>query len=140
MSTTSSPSTATAAGQRRRDRAVTLLAAVVAAVVAWIVAGPVAGAEFTVQQGDQDPMDIGIALVVLTALVAGLAAWGSLALLEHRTARAATIWTAIAAVALGVSLLAPLTAEATAGTHVSLVLLHLIVGGVLIAGLRRTTA
>ena len=140
MSTASAPSTTTAVGQRRRDRAVIVLAAVVAAVVAWIVADPIAGAEFTVQQGDRDPMDIGIALVVLTALIAGLAAWGSLALLERLTARAATIWTAIAAVALGVSLLAPLTAEATAGTHVSLVLLHMIVGGVLIAGLRRTTA
>lgn len=140
MSTATAPSTATAAAQRRRNRAVIVLAAVVAAAVAWIVAGPIAGADFTVQQRDRDPMDIGIALVVLTALVTGLAAWGSLALLERLTARAATIWTAIAAIALGVSLLAPLTAAATAGTHVSLVLLHLIVGAVLIAGLRRTTA
>ena len=140
MSTATAPSTATSAAQRRRNRAVIVLTAVVAAAVAWIVAGPIAGADFTVQQGDRDPMDIGIALVVLTALVAGLAAWGSLAFLERLTARAATIWTAIAAIALGVSLLAPLTAEATAGTHVSLVLLHLVVGAVLIAGLRRTTA
>jgi hypothetical protein len=140
MSTISTPSSATATGQRRRDRAATVLAAVAAAVLAWIVAGPFAGADLTVQQGDRDPMDIGIAPVVLTALIAGLAAWGSLALLEHLTARAATIWTAIAAIALGLSLLAPLTAEAATGTRVSLVLLHLIVGGVLIAGLRRTTA
>ena len=46
MATESPSSTATAAGQRRRDRAVFVLAAVVAAVVAWIVAGPIAGVIF----------------------------------------------------------------------------------------------
>ena len=132
-------STGTAARRSTRTtRALSVLAATAAAVALWVVAAPIGGADLTVQQGDQEPMEIGVALVVATALVAGLAGWGLLAVLGRATRRPRTVWTVVAVIALALSLLPPLTAEATSGAHVTLVLMHIVVGAVLIAGLRRT--
>lgn len=66
----------------------------------------------------------------------GLAGWGFLAVLEKSTARAGRIWTIIAVAVLAFSLLGPLVAVTTAATLV-LLGMHVLVGGVLIAGLVR---
>ncbi|MFC0527443.1 DUF6069 family protein [Phytohabitans kaempferiae] len=78
-----------------------------------------------------------LAAVAVATTVAGLAAWGLLAILERSTRRAATAWTWISVAVLVLSLAGPAGAE-TAGGLVALVSMHVAAGAVLIAGLRRT--
>ncbi len=114
-----------------RKRASTAAAAVLAAIAGWAVAGPLAG----VHLAAGSTKHIGVAAVIITALIAALVAWGLLALLERFTPRARTIWTVVAAVVLVVSLSGPLGAP-TAAAGLCLAGLHLMVGGIIIAGLR----
>jgi hypothetical protein len=119
-------------------RALTVGTAVVAAVLVWTVAGPIAGADLTVRSGG-GTQHVNLVDVVLATLVAGLVAWGLRALLDKLTRRPGPVWTVSAAIALVLSVVGPLSA-----THASamaiLTLLHLLVAGILIAGLSRPAA
>jgi hypothetical protein len=116
-----------------------VLGATAAAVAIWVVA-TAAGAELTVSFGPGQPIQkITVVNVVVAALVGSLAGWGLLGLLRRFTARARTVWTMTAIVAVLVSLAGPLSAIASAGTKASLVAMHLAVATVLIAVLRQTT-
>ncbi len=116
-----------------------VLGATAAAVAIWVVA-TAAGAELTVSFGPGQPIQkITVVNVVVAALVGSLAGWGLLGLLRRFTARARTVWTVTAIVAVLVSLAGPLSAIASAGTKASLVAMHLAVATVLIAVLRQTT-
>jgi hypothetical protein len=78
-------------------------------------------------------------LVTVTSGVASLAAWGLLALLERLTAHPRTLWTAIAVLALLISLGGPLSGTGiTSANRVALALMHLSVAAVLIPLLPRT--
>jgi drug/metabolite transporter superfamily protein YnfA len=122
----------------RQARALSVLAAVAVAVAVWVVAVPLAGADLTVTQFDR-ASEVGVLMVIANALVASLAGWALLALLERRLgARAGRIWTAIAGVVLVLSLIPSLTVDASTSTRLTLAAMHLAVGAVLIAGLRRT--
>ena len=72
--------------------------------------------------------------VLLTSLVAGLAAWGMYALLAHW--RRARWWPFIGSTALAVSITGP-SYLADGTSAVALICLHLIVGVVLIMGFMR---
>jgi len=113
-----------------RSRALTVAAAVLTGVTVWAVAGPVAGIRIAV-----DDQAVGVAQVAIVSLLAGLAAWVLFAVLARFTSRATPIWTAIAASVLAVSLTGPLGATSTAA-GITLACLHLLVGGVIIFGLR----
>jgi hypothetical protein len=116
-----------------------VLGATASAVAIWVVA-TAAGAELTVSFGPGQPIQkITVVNVVVAALVGSLAGWGLLGLLRRFTARARTVWTMTAIVAVLVSLAGPLSAIASAGTKASLVAMHLAVATVLIAVLRQTT-
>ena len=87
---------------RRRARLVAVVAAVGAALVLWAVVelgfgldlhGPAAGAA-------TEASDVGPAQVLTASLLAALAGWGLLALLERVTARARGLWAVIAVVVL----------------------------------------
>jgi Family of unknown function (DUF6069) len=80
------------------------------------------------------------ALAVIAAVLAALAGWGLLALLERFTARPRTIWTAIAVLVGLLSLVGPLStiASTTVANGLSLALMHLAVAAVLIPGLAAT--
>jgi hypothetical protein len=121
----------------RRTRALIVVVAAGASMAPWLSAH-LLEIPLTVTMQGQSPMKIGIGVVLATALTASLAGWGSLALLERLTARARTIWTALAVVALIASFAAPAFADASAGTRTALVLMHVTVAAVLIPGLRRT--
>ena len=92
-----------------------------------------------VRQGDAT-RHIGPAAVVVTALIAGLAAWGLLALLERTVRRPARTFRIIASIVLLLSLAGPLGSGVGAGTKLALLGMHLTVGAALIIGLpcRRT--
>jgi hypothetical protein len=123
----------------RRARGYAVLAATGAGLLGWAVAGPAAGVHLTVRLGSAAAdQHIGPAAVVIACLLAGLAGWALLALLERRTPKAAAIWTAVAVAVLAVSVLAGPLGGVTTAAKLALAGLHLLVGAMLIVGLRRT--
>lgn len=117
----------------RQDWPVAVVAAAVAAL-AWVVVTQLASVELVV--GEQR---VNVVSVVVATLVAAVAGAGLLRVLEARTANGVTLWTWIALGVLVVSMVGPLGAsgsEAVAG----LAVLHLLVGAVVIVGLRRRHA
>ncbi|WP_232383540.1 DUF6069 family protein [Actinomadura violacea] len=120
-----------AAGGTAIRRSLTVVAAAAAALAVWVVADPVLGAGM--HAGDQH---VGPAMVVVSSLVAGLAGWGLLAVMERRAKRPARTWAITAAVVLGVSLTGPRAAHG--GTFAALTAMHLVVGVIVIVGLAAT--
>lgn len=112
-------------------RLLVVLAATAVAVALWVAAVPVAGVDLTV-----GATAVGLVPVVLACLVAGLAGWGLRAVLERVTARGGRAWVVIACVVLAVSCAGPLGAGSAAAVLV-LLGMHVLVGGILLAGLAR---
>lgn len=137
MATTTISYAAPQSDHAGRIRALGVAGAVLAAVAVWAIAVPLLGNQLTIRFGTGAAQDIGLGYVVGASLVASLAAWGLLALLERRTARARRIWTGVAAVVLVVSLSLPLTAGTTPSATTALALMHVAVAAVLIPTLRR---
>jgi hypothetical protein len=75
----------------RRARALAVIAAVLAALAVWVVTDPLLGVDLAdpARPGSEELQSITPALVAGTGLVAALAGWGLLALLERFTARPA---------------------------------------------------
>lgn len=122
---------------RRRTRAVTVLVAMVAALLGWVALDPLAGVELTVRTADDGAVQaVGPDAAMVAALASGLAGWALLALLERCSAKARSIWTVTAGLVLLVSLLGT-SAATSASATAALASLHILVGGVLIMGLRR---
>lgn len=117
--------------QRRRTRALTVVAAAAATFTVWSIAHPLAGADLIIKSG-AGPTTVTPIAVVLVTVLAGLAAWGLLALLERFTQRAATIWSWIAGAVLAISLLGPIGSAVGTGATVALLAMHLAAGAVLI--------
>ncbi|QLQ36004.2 DUF6069 family protein [Micromonospora robiginosa] len=123
---------------RRRDRLLTVLAAIAATLLGWAVAVPLAGVELTARSGGGGEQRVTPVAVAVSTLLAGLAGWALLAVLERFTGRAGTVWTVVAVVVALLSLLGPLTGGVGRAATVTLVALHLLAGAVLVPGLRRT--
>jgi Family of unknown function (DUF6069) len=121
----------------RDDWPVAVVAAGAAAVV-WVLATQVASVDLAVRSGS-GTQHINVVSVVVTAIVVAMAAAGLLRFLERRTAQARTIWTVIACVVWVVSLAGPLGARSLAA-GLWLAALHLVVGSIVVVGLRRRTA
>jgi hypothetical protein len=120
------------------NRLVTTVAAVVAAGVTFAVLDSAAGIDLAARTGTT-VQHVTLAAAVLAAAVSAAAGWGLLALLERFTTKARAVWTAIAAAALLLSLLVGPTAGVTTAAKLGLAALHLVVGAVVIVGLRRST-
>jgi hypothetical protein len=125
-----------AIGTWRDDVPVAVVAAGGAAAV-W-VAARVLGVELAVHSGS-GTREVGLVAVLVTATVVTLAAGGLLHFLDRRTAGAGRLWTGLALAALAVSLAGPAGA-ATLSAGLALAAMHLVVGGVVIVGLRRRLA
>jgi Family of unknown function (DUF6069) len=120
-----------------RTRVLGVAGAVFSAVAVWAIAVPLLGTHLLIRFGTGMAQSVGLEYVVGASLVASLAGWGLLALMERRTARARTIWTGVAVVVLVASLSLPLTAGTTTSARVALALTHIAVAAVLIPALRR---
>lgn len=120
----------------RDEIRVAVLAAAAAAVV-WAVARA-AGIELVVRSGD-GTSHVNVVSVVVTAVVVAIAGAGLLRLLERRTSDGLRTWTIVAVAVWAVSFLGPLSATRPSAGLV-LASLHLLVGAVVVLGLRRTHA
>src|SRR5580700_7901259 len=83
-----------------RTRALGVGGAVLAAVAVWVVAVPLLGVNLLVRLGSGAAETVGVDYVIGATLIASLAGWALLALLERRTSRARSIWTVVAIVVL----------------------------------------
>ncbi|QDP95852.1 hypothetical protein FOE78_08020 [Microlunatus elymi] len=134
--TTAQGNTAGAA-RRRLLRAGTIAVALIAALLDWVICTKIIGLTLMVDQGF-GPTEVMPLLVAAAPILSGLAAWALLAILERLTpARATTIWRIVALVILALSLYSPITAAISISTATALVSMHLVVGAILIIGLRR---
>jgi hypothetical protein len=134
---------ATPTTRPRRARALAVIAATLAALAVWLITDPLLGIDLTgtTRPGSQQLQPITPALVAGASLAVALAGWALLALLERFTARARTIWTAVALLVALLSLAGPLSALAstTAANVLALALMHLAVAAVLIPMLAGTS-
>lgn len=126
------PNHATTGTMRPRRTLITLVGAVIAGLLVWAVAVPVGGLELDV--GATGP-EVGPLSICVAALVSGAAAWLLLALMIRRP-RGRARWTAIAGVILALSLAGPVLSGAVGAVLMTFELMHLLVGSVLIIGLR----
>lgn len=137
-----SDSTAQLAGQspvRRRWRAGVVVVAVVAALLAWLVLNLIDASAVQVKMQDKITDVTWMSVLIVSALTS-LAGWALLALLERRSSVAHGIWTVIAVLVLLLSLIMPLSYGLGAASKWSLAVLHVVVGLVVIAGMRRSPA
>ncbi|HJV12633.1 MAG TPA: DUF6069 family protein [Propionibacteriaceae bacterium] len=127
----------------RRARALAVMAATLTALAVWLITDPLLGNDIyaPAAPGSEQLMPITAALVAITSLVAALAGWALLALLERFTARARTIWTVIALVFALLSLAGPMSAlPSTSGADaLALAFMHVAVTVVLIPFLASTS-
>jgi hypothetical protein len=119
-----------------RSRLAVVGITVAAALVWWAVLSQVAGIELQARQGTV--MRINGVSVFVAATAMSFAGWGLLALLERRTVNARKVWTVVAVIACATSLGSPLFNGIGVGAKLGLASLHLLVGAVVILGLRRT--
>lgn len=125
-----------AVGTWRDDWPVAVVAAGAAAVV-WVGA-TVAGVDVAVRSGSSTG-DVELVSVVVTAVVVAVVGAGLMRVLERRTPGARRVWTAVALAVWVVSLTGPAGAR-TLSAGLTLAALHLVVGAVVIVGLRRRHA
>jgi len=118
-----------------------VVGAVAAALMLWAVAEPLLGINLRAPaSGDAPNSDIGPVMVTIASLVPALLGWGLLVLLQRFTAHARTAWTVVGCVVLAISLFGPLSGEGiSSANRVVLLFMHLLVGAVVIFGLRRTS-
>ena len=119
---------------RAYPRAITILGAVIATLVIYLVTTYLGQVDLTVNNGE---MTITAVDVVVGTLVAGLIAWGLLAVLERRTGRAWTIFRGVAIAVLIVSMLGPLGADEALG-KTALSVMHVFAAAIIIKGFSRT--
>lgn len=138
MSGSSMPPTATPRASSRRIRpriaAATLATAAVGGLLVWAAAVPLGGLDHELAAAGQH---VGPASIIGAVLIGGAAAWLLLALLI-RLRRGRAWWTAVAVAVLVLSLTGPPLSGAGGPVLVTLELMHLVVGIVLILGLRRS--
>jgi hypothetical protein len=119
---------------RRTGRAITVAAGAAGALLLWVVNDPWGGIDLAVRRGDAT-QHIGPVAVVATALIAGLAAWGLLALLESNVRRPVRTYRIVTLIVLALSLTGPLGSGVGISSRLVLLGMHLTVGTALIIGL-----
>ncbi len=123
-----------------RRRLITVITATVLCAALWALGVLVLGHALTVPGGNGRPsFDIGLPMVLLFSMGAGFLGWGLAALLEKATPKGTKIWVAIAVVVLIASFGPLVLSEMATGTRIVLGLLHLVVGVVLIPGIKHTS-
>jgi hypothetical protein len=122
-------------------RGAVVLLAIAATFVLWAVESALLGVDLMARPVPGAPAQVvGPPAIVIATMVAGLLAWALLAILEHVTTSARTIWTVVAVVALLVSLLGPLGGGVSPSAVIGLVCMHVTAAAILIPLLPRSVA
>ncbi|GAA2878821.1 hypothetical protein Acy02nite_76960 [Actinoplanes cyaneus] len=119
---------------RTAGRLITIAAGTAGALLLWAVNDPWAGIDLAVRQGS-GVQHIGPVAVAVTALLAGLAAWGLLTILERTTRQPVRIYRIVTVIVLLISLAGPLGSGIGLSTKLVLLGMHVTVGAALIIGL-----
>lgn len=134
MSTSDFPIRVPLGRARHAERLLVILAAVAATALVWLVA--TTGLRLELSQpgfGTQAAETLSLWWVAAVAAIAGLAAWGMLAIIERRTRRAPMVWLIVSLVALGLSLVGPMSGEGIDGANrLALAAMHVAAGAVVI--------
>ena len=126
--------------RRHTARPVAVALGVLAALAVWGISELVGVDVRQPAFGTGIPQDLTAGPVVVASLLAGLAAWPALAMLERLTRHARAAWVVLATLVLAASLGAPLSGRGIDGeSRLVLTLLHLTVGALLIVLLSRTS-
>lgn len=123
---------------RARTRVLAVLGATAAASGVWVLAEAL-GVDLAVQRRPGSIEAVGPAAVLLSSLVAALAGWAALAVLERLVARARTAWTVLALLVLVASMVGPLAGGTSTAAKAALAGMHLAVAAVLVPALRRSS-
>jgi hypothetical protein len=119
-------------------RALSGVIAAVAALVVWVIAVPVLDIDLTTTDWQGKPMVIGPINIIIFSIGPALAGWATIAILERLAPnKGKLIWTIVAAAFVALSLL-PLS-QMGAGAAITLGLMHVVVGGIVIAAMRATS-
>jgi heme A synthase len=137
--TTSRPAPEPATTPVRRRTALTLAGATLAPALPWLLS-QATGTDLEVSMKGQDPLTIGLPLILITALTASLAGWGALAALRRLTRHGRGAWSGLAVAALLGSFTPVALADTGTAARVYLALMHVAVAAVLVPGLRGTAA
>jgi hypothetical protein len=136
---TATTTTNVSSPSRRAIRPLAILGTIACTLAVWVAARSLAGVDLGVRLGPGTAVtQVGPVAVAATSLLAGLAAWGLLAVLERTTRRPGRVWTVIAVAVLIVSLTGPLGAAVTPAGRAALAAMHLVAGLVLVPSLART--
>ncbi|MQM25103.1 DUF6069 family protein [Glycomyces albidus] len=115
-----------------RARLIALAAAAVATGLTAVIAAA-AGVEMRAANPGQDPIEVGFAAGALMTLLAGGLGWIARALLDRFAPRKAVLlWLIGAAVVFAVEMVPPFYTEATTGTRIVLILMHVVVAAILV--------
>lgn len=138
-----SPSHASSHRHVRRERLLAVAAAVAAALLVWVIARYGAGVSLrtpAVSAGHQ-PSVLTPGFVAAVSCLVSLGAWAFIEVVERMVRRPRRVWLATGFVALGISLLAPLSGHGvTTVQRIALVCMHLAVGAVLITMFARSAS
>ncbi|MBZ2198640.1 DUF6069 family protein [Occultella gossypii] len=129
--TTASTRSTMSASARRLRRSLAVGVGTAVGVGIWLIAVPGVGADLAVTMAEGTAR-IGLGSVIVACVVAGLAGWGSLALLERLTTGAAKIWAFLAIAVTVISLLGPVGQAQSLEAALTLGAMHLGVGAALI--------
>jgi hypothetical protein len=128
--------------RQARARALCVAGGALAAAVVWTVEVPLLGIDLNFRYGTSHSQIVAVGQVIGASLAALLLGWLVLAVLEHRTLYARTLWTSLALAGLAASVALPLTVATTAATTASavagLVVMHLTIGAAVIPVMART--
>ena len=117
MTTRQVPGPAARPARSLRSRPLAVAAATAAALAVWAIASQVAGLDVRLSAGAL-PGHVAAVTVAVVTVLAGLAGWAVLALLERVVPlRAGRAWTVLAAAVLAVSLTGPLDASPIRKDH-----------------------
>ena len=103
-----------------------------------LIAGRVITGDWPVATVGDDDQTIGFLPVIAVTALAGLAAWGLLALLKRVNSNAKAIWTAIAVVVFLLTLIGPLGSGVGTSSTIVLALMHAGAAATIIPIMRRS--
>ena len=119
--------------RRRVTREIVIVVAAVVTGLAWVV-GRLAGVDY-IAQTPLGTGQVSLGLTVIATVLAGLAGWGVIGLLERYSTSAQAIWTALALVVLALSIVPVFATPSDLASRLTLSALHCVAATILIPGL-----